>query len=226
MVVNAILYVARTGTQWRNIDSMYLMHLPIILYYYYRWQSNGVWDKVLSSLIEAFRKESGEEPKPSRVALDSQSVKSVPFVSKDKGIDGNKYINGRKRHIAVDKHGLPLAVAVTAANIHDSKAGWELLWQLEGNERLELVCLDNAYRGEFLETLELYGWRGEIAQKPEGKIGFIPQKGRWQVERSIAWMSFYRRLSKDYEKTTTSAVAFIQIAFINMILAKIRKLKS
>ena len=39
-------------------------------------------------------------------------------------------------------------------------------------------------------------------------------------------MNFYRRLSKDYEKTTASAVAFIQIAFINMILAKISSLKT
>lgn len=226
MVVNAILYVARTGTQWRNIDSMYVAHLPIILYYYYQWQCNGVWDRVLSYLVETFRKENGDEPQPSRVALDSQSVKSVPFVSQDKGIDGKKLICGRKRHIAVDKHGLPLALAVTAANMHDSKGGIELLWQLDDNERLELICLDKAYRGEFLDILELYGWTGEIAQKPEGETGFIPQKGRWQVERSFAWMNFYRRLSKDYEKTTASAVAFIQIAFINMILAKIRKLKS
>ncbi|WP_431733828.1 hypothetical protein [Chondrinema litorale] len=38
-------------------------------------------------------------------------------------------------------------------------------------------------------------------------------------------MNFYRRLSKDYEKTAASAVNFMQIAFINMILAKIRRLK-
>lgn len=226
MVVNAIIRVTRTGEQWRNIDSLYRPNLPIILYYYYRWQQNGVWAKVLSVIVEAFRTGNGDNANPSRVAVDSQSVKSVPFVSNDKGIDGNKYINGRKRHIAVDKHGLPLAVAVTAANIHDSKAGIELLWQLDGNERLELFCLDGAYQGEFLETLDLYGWKGEIAQRPEGTSGFIPQKGRWQVERSFSWMNYYRRLSKDYEKTTASAVAFIQIAFINMILAKIRRLKT
>lgn len=226
MVVNAILYVTRTGCQWRNIDSIYRADLPIILYYYYRWQDKGIWDQVLTQLVSIFREEHGDKVEPSQLAIDSQSVRSVPFVSQDRGIDGNKMINGRKRHIAVDKYGLPLAVAVTAANIHDSKAGIELLWQLEGNNRLELFCLDKAYQGEFLDALDLYGWQGEIAQKPEGEAGFIPQKGRWQVERSFAWMNFYRRLAKDYERTTTSAVAFIQIAFINMILAKIRKLKT
>lgn len=224
MVVNAILHVGRTGTQWRNIDSQYHPHLPVILYYYYQWQHNGVWSRILSALVETFRQKNGDCLKPSRAAIDSQSVKSVPFVSKDKGRDGSKYINGRKRHIAVDKYGLPIAVAVTAANIHDSKAGAELLWQMEGNERLELFCLDKAYRGRFLETLNLYGWKGEIEKKPDSATGFVPQKGRWQVERSFAWMNFYRRLSKDYEKTTASAVTFIQMAFINMILTKIRRL--
>ena len=226
MVVNAILYVARTGCQWRNIDSMYRPHLPVILYYYYQWQGTGTWEKVVGSLVQAYRKENGDAPAPSRMAVDSQSVKSVPFVHKDRGLDGNKLINGRKRHIAVDKHGLPLAIAVTAANVHDGKAGLDLLWQFEGNKRLELFCLDKAYQGEFIEALDIYGWKGEIAQKPEGQLGFIPQTGRWQVERSFAWMNFYRRLSKDYEKTVASAIAFIQIAFINMILAKITQLKT
>lgn len=160
------------------------------------------------------------------MALDSQSVKSVPFVSAERGIDGNKLINGRKRHIVVDKHGLLLAVGVSAANCHDGQQGIELLWKLEQFERLDLFCLDKAYQGEFLEVLELYGWRGEIRQKPESQKGFIPQNGRWQVERSFAWLNFYRRLSKDYEKTVASAACFIQIAFINITLAIIARLKS
>ncbi|MDO1446702.1 transposase [Rhodocytophaga aerolata] len=59
-----------------------------------------------------------------------------------------------------------------------------------------------------------------MAQKPESAKGFVPQKGRWQVERSFAWLNFFRRLSKDYERTTASAVAFIQLAFISIILAR------
>ena len=221
MVVNAILYVTRTGCQWRNIDSRWTSKLPIILYYYYKWQRNGMWELILKELVAQAREKAGSKSEPSRVAVDSQSVKSVSFVSESKGIDGSKKINGRKRHIVVDKYGWLLAVAVTPANIHDSKGGIEILWQLENNQRLELFCIDKGYKGEFLDALELYGWKGEIGQKPESDQGFVPEKGRWQVERSLAWLNFYRRLSKDYEKTTASAVAFIQIAFINMILAKI-----
>ncbi len=83
-----------------------------------------------------------------------------------------------------------------------------------------MIRADSAYRGEFTEAASIYGWIVEIAQKPESGKGFVPQKGRWQVERSFAWLNFFHRLSKDYEKTTASAVAFIQLAFITIILAK------
>ena len=226
MVFDGILWITRTGTQWRNIDSQYKPRLPIIQYYYYQWQKNGTLAKALEHLVRSYRVLKGDEPSPSRVALDSQSVKSVSFVNQDKGIDGNKYINGRKRHIAVDKYGLPLAVHVSAANCHDSPQGIELLWQLEKYERVELCCVDDAYHGTFEECIKLYEWKIEFGQKPESSQGFIPQNGRWHVERSFAWLNFYRRLTKEFEKTIDSTISFIQIAFINIILAKISKLKN
>jgi len=64
-------------------------------------------------------------------------------------------------------------------------------------------------------------WQAEIFQKTERQKGFVPQKGRWQVERSFAWLNFFRRLDKDHEKTTQSAVAFNQLAFVVIILANL-----
>lgn len=226
MVFDAIILVTRTGSQWRNIDTKYKSHLSIILYYYYQWQKNGILAKALEHLVRYFRTLKGDEASPSRVALDSQSVKSVAFVNQHRGIDGNKCINGRKRHIAVDKYGLPLAIHVSAASCHDSPEGIELLWQLEKYQRIELCCVDNAYHGTFEESIKLYEWNIEFGQKPESSQGFVPQSGRWQVERSFAWFNFYRRLTKEFEKTVDSTVSFIQIAFINIILAKISRLKT
>ncbi|MEO0582036.1 MAG: transposase, partial [Bacteroidota bacterium] len=56
---------------------------------------------------------------------------------------------------------------------------------------------------------------------PPSAQGFVPQIGRWQVERSFGWMGFFRRLSKDYEKLPQSSVAFIQLMFITIILARL-----
>ena len=60
----------------------------------------------------------------------------------------------------------------------------------------------------------------EISQKPPAEKGFVPQTGRWQVERSFAWLNNFRRLSKEYGKTIESSVVFIQIAYSDIILAR------
>jgi len=173
-------------------------------------------------MVKKERVRQDRDPDASLAAVDSQSVKIGSFVSLETGINGDKKINGRKRHIAVDILGLPLAIHVSAANKHDGKQGVDLLWQLEkSSEKMETIYGDGHYKGEFIEYAKLYGWTVDIAKKPESKQGFVPQFGRWQVERSFGWFNFFRRLSKDYEKTVQSSVAFIQLAFIDIILARL-----
>ena len=103
---------------------------------------------------------------------------------------------------------------VGAANEADAIAGFELLPQLKSCTRLSLICADAAYRGEFVSYAYYYGWKVDISQKPPSQQGFIPQKGRWEVERSFAWLNHYQRLAKDYQRTPASALCFIELAFI------------
>jgi hypothetical protein len=115
------------------------------------------------------------------------------------------------------------------------RASWLFLWGLlreaDGKEGIKLLPFlqeyyidirklfgDDAYRKSFKEAASWCGIEVEIAQKPESQEGFVPQKNRWQVERSFSWLSFYRRLSKDYEKLPSSSVSMVQIAFISLIL--------
>jgi transposase len=220
-IFNAIIWITRTGVQWRNLSSKY-PGWNIVYYYFNKWQKMNILKKLLSDLVLRERVRQKRKPNPSRVAVDSQSVKKVSFIHLESGIDGGKKINGRKRHLAVDSLGLPIAISVTSAQVHDGQGGFELLWQLDENaERLSMICADMAYRGEFSDVVEnIYKWKIEITQKPESAQGFVPQKGRWQVERSFSWLNFFRRLSKDYERTTASAAAFIQLAFCSIILAR------
>ena len=220
-IIDAVLKLTRTGSQWRNMDEKYPPWRSV--YYYFRkWQKDGTWSIILAYLVQKERLRQGREPTASLTAVDSQSVKTGTLISIDIGIDGNKKINGRKRHIAVDILGLPLALHVSAANIHDTEAGIDLLWQLDlASDRLEIICGDNAYRGYFSTCAEYYKWKVEITQKPESQRGFVPQSCRWQVERSFSWFSFFRRLSRDFEKTVESSVAFMQTAFIDIILSRL-----
>lgn len=220
-VIDAIRRVNRTGMQWRDLEEGY-PKWQSVYYYHRKWAKDGTTKLIMSALSSMERVDCDRQETPSLIAVDSQSIKAAPFVSEDRGIDGNKKINGRKRHIAVDTMGLPFAVYVGAADQHDGEAGLELLHEMDhlGLKRLDLIRGDSAYGGTFKDSAIWYGWEVDTTQMPPSQKGFIPQKNRWQVERSFAWLNGYRRLSKDYERKSSSAEAFIALAFADMILAR------
>ena len=80
-----------------------------------------IWAKILLKLVENECNNNGRFKQPSRIAIDSQSVKQSSFITKDIGVDGGKKVKGRKRHIAVDSLGLPVGISVTAANVYICK---------------------------------------------------------------------------------------------------------
>ncbi|OMP79383.1 hypothetical protein BW716_09820 [[Flexibacter] sp. ATCC 35208] len=69
-------------------------------------------EQVMLKLVRKERIYQGHNYAPSVGAIDSQSVKKSAFVSIETGIDGGKHINGRKRHLAVDSLGLPIAIYI------------------------------------------------------------------------------------------------------------------
>jgi transposase len=75
-IVNAILYVVRTGCQWRALPH----DLPpwgTVWWYFRRWREEGVWEQVNTTLREQARVRLGREPTPSAAILDSQSVRTT-----------------------------------------------------------------------------------------------------------------------------------------------------
>jgi transposase len=220
-IVNAILSINRTGAQWRELDSKYPPWQSV--YYHFRqFKLRGIWEQMLDSLVIRERVRQKREETPSLLAIDSQSVKIMPFVEEQTGIDGSKCINGRKRSLAVDRLGLPWSLAVTSANTSDNQAGRLLVDRLTGKvPRLKVIAADQGYKVSFIDYAQQKGWRVEIAQKPESAKGFVPQKDRWPVERSFGWLNFRRRLFRDVEKTVESSEAMLQIAFISFLLNRI-----
>jgi len=158
-VVDAIRRVNKTGMQWRDLEGNY-PKWQSVYYYHNKWSKDGTSKLIMSALSSMERENYDRQAKPSLLAFDSQSVKAAPFVYQERGIDGGKNINGRKRHIAVDTQGLPWAVYVGRANQHDGEAGLELLHQLAGigMDRLKIIRGDSAYGGVFAEGAGWYGW--------------------------------------------------------------------
>ena len=134
-----------------------------------------------------------------------------------RGYDAGKKITGRKRHLVVDTLGLLLAVVVHGADEQDQIGGWYVPEKLDRKfKRLKVVFGDAAYgRNDLPSWVEgTFGWALQTVLRPVGVGGFTVLPKRWIVERTFAWLVRHRRHAKDYEKTTASAEALIQISMI------------
>ncbi len=166
-------------------------------------------------------------PDPSASALDSQSVAVASMIKQDVGYDAAQKTKGRKRHLLVDTLGLILTVVVTAANVPEREGAKQLLakthQQREKYPRLVRIWVDGGYRGEeFLRwVMDTYLWALEVVLRPREAQGFVLLPRRWVVERTFGWLNWSRRLSKDYEKSTSSAEAFIYISMISIMVKRL-----
>ena len=130
---------------------------------------------------------------------------------------------GRKRHIVVDTIGLLLAVVVHPANIQDRDGAKLVLRTLLGRfPRLTLIWADAGYAGHLADWVQaLAGWMLEIVKRPRDSHQFVVLPRRWVVERTLAWLSRCRRLSKDYEALPETSEAWIRIAMIHLMLRRL-----
>jgi transposase len=74
-VVNAILYLDRTGGQWRALPHEY-PPWSTVWSYFRMWRNDGTWQRMHTALREQVRVKQGREPTPSAAIIDSQSVKT------------------------------------------------------------------------------------------------------------------------------------------------------
>lgn len=146
-IFDGILYLLKTGCQWRMLPSNFAPWQSVY-YYFSKWKNEGIIEELLSVIHSNVRKQLGKAESPSLGIIDSRSVKTSHHVDSDRGIDGNKKIKGRKQHVIVDTLGLPMAVAVHEANIHDSKGAPQVIDKLAFKfPRLIKILADGGYRG-------------------------------------------------------------------------------
>jgi putative transposase len=220
-VIDAILYLDRSGCAWRYLPDSF-PPWQTVYGYFAAWRDDGTLARLHDALRAQVRAAAGRDREPTAAVIDSQSVRAADTVPRaSRGWDNAKKVNGRKRHIAVDALGLVLAVVVTAASVQDRDAARPLLWNLHrAHRRIRLIWADSVYNGK------LNAWAAAmsmtlqvVARRQPHAFEVLPR--RWVVERTFAWISKHRRTVRDYETLPASHEAMILWAMIALMARRL-----
>ena len=223
-VVEAILYIASSGCQWRMLPGDF-PPVSTVRGYFYAWREMGLWEGINQLLMMAAREIEGREAQPTAGIIDSQSVKTTESGGVS-GYDAGKKIKGRKRHIVTDTFGFLIFVLIHAADIQDRDGAPDVLKAIRRRfPWLRHIFADGGYAGAKLRQAMrgLGDWTIEIVKRSDQAKGFVVLPKRWVVERTFAWLGRCRRLAKDWEKSLESATAWAQIASIRMLTRRIAR---
>jgi len=218
-IVNAIMYVVRTGIAWEYLPHDFPPY-KTVFDYYTKWEADGTTEMLHNLLRQQVRVHKGRESAPSAAVIDSQTVKTSSNVPEaGQGFDAAKRIKGRKRHIAIDMLGLLLVVMVTAASVQDSAGGKQVVDRLAADHpTVSKTWVDGGYNNGVVAHGMAHGIEVEVVHRDPDTKGFKVLPRRWTVERTLGWLVLHRRLARDYETLPQRSESVIYWAMIGNML--------
>ncbi|MFE6872441.1 IS5 family transposase [Kitasatospora sp. NPDC057692] len=182
------------------------------------WSKARVWAKLHRVVLDELG--SRGELDWSRCAVDSVNMRALKrgSLTGPNPVDRGKY--GSKIHLLTERAGLPLSLAVSGANVHDSQALIPLtdaippIRSRHGPRRRRPAKLrgDKAYDHRFIRSyLRRRQITARIARRgidSSARLG----RHRWAIERTVAWLGGFRRLHRCYERKGDHFAAFASTA--------------
>lgn len=228
IILNALFYMIRASCPWRLLPKDF-PPFTTVQNRFYAWRDSGLWEKIVSVLVFAAREAEGRQAAPTAVVVDSQSVKTTE-AGGPRGFDAGKKVKGRKRHIAVDTLGLPIECQVTPANVQDRDALAPVLAAVHRKSPwVTMSFVDGGYQGDEAQRAAYEASRISITvvKRTDTTVkGFIVLPKRWVVERTLGWINRARRLSKDFEATIESSLAWLLTALAFLLMRRLARLPS
>jgi len=215
-IVNAVLYVNRTGIAWE-----YLPHdfppWKTVYDYYAKWEKDGTTQALHDLLVARVREQAGRSAEPTAAIIDARVVKTSSNAPESTtGYDAGKRTKGRKQHIATDTLGLLLAIVITAASVQDTNGGKDVVSLLAARHpAVTAGWVDGGYKTGFLEHAAEAGISFAVVPKDPDQKGFAPLPRRWAVERTFGWWVLHRRLVRDFETLPERSVTMVHWAMID-----------
>ncbi len=173
-IVDAILYVVRTGCSWRQLPADF-PPWQTVYWYFTAWEQARVTQAMLAALRGELRTQEGRAVQPSAGIIDSQSVKGADTVGRrTRGYDAGKKVNGRKRFIVTDTMGLLIVVVVLAASVQDRDgAKTTLVRSHAAAPRARFIFADGAFAGRLLDwATRILAMTIAVVRKPVDQQGF------------------------------------------------------
>nr|WP_281182722.1 IS5 family transposase [Nocardia miyunensis] len=229
-VFTAVVYVLTSGCAWRMLPGSFGVSVPTARRRFAVWTEAGVWRRLHRAVLDELGGRGLIDW--SRVVVDAASVRAKKGRS-DRPEPDRPRQGGSKQHILSDRAGIPLAVAVSAANVHDSQALRPLVKAIPAvrsrrgprRRRPGKLHADKAY-----DQAELRLWvrRHVIAVRIARKgIESAERLGRhrWVIERTVSWLTGYHRLNIRYDRKGTHYLGFLTLAAALTGFKKLTKAK-